>query len=219
MFEGIARLIHDNHNDCMNVDRATREIHRSRILTAASELFRARGVDGVSLAEVSSAAGLTHGAFYGHFASKASLAQAACRSAADEAVLRWRGRAEDARACGEDPLTAIIDRYLTLAHCDDAGGGCALAALGADAGRTDAAAIAGPLVEMANALVGVLADELAARNPARALEDCLTAARGAIVAMQGGLIMARTMRHGARGELAALEILAAARMTARRALD
>ena len=38
------------------------------------EMFRERGFDGVGVSEVMKAAGLTHGAFYAHFASKEALA-------------------------------------------------------------------------------------------------------------------------------------------------
>ena len=47
------------------------------ILEAAARLFRERGFDDVTVAEVMSAAGLTHGGFYGHFDSKEALIEAA----------------------------------------------------------------------------------------------------------------------------------------------
>src|SRR5271156_965753 len=47
--------------------------HRTRIMTAAARLFRRRGFDDVTVAEVMKEAGLTHGAFYGHFPSKEAL--------------------------------------------------------------------------------------------------------------------------------------------------
>ena len=52
--------------------------HRAAIVEAAARLFRERGLDGVGVAEITRAAGLTHGGFYGHFASKEALAQEAC---------------------------------------------------------------------------------------------------------------------------------------------
>ena len=47
--------------------------HRIRILAAAARLFRQRGFDDVTVAEVMKDAGLTHGAFYGYFPSKEAL--------------------------------------------------------------------------------------------------------------------------------------------------
>ena len=58
----------------MRVDPTTFAAHRAAILRQASRLFRRRGLGGVGVAEISRAAGLTHGAFYGHYPSKAALA-------------------------------------------------------------------------------------------------------------------------------------------------
>jgi TetR/AcrR family transcriptional repressor of nem operon len=48
-----------------------------RIVKEASRLFRERGFENVTVADVVKAAGLTHGAFYGRFASKEELHSAA----------------------------------------------------------------------------------------------------------------------------------------------
>src|SRR6516164_9199380 len=48
-----------------------------RIVKEASRLFRERGFENVTVAEVMKAAGLTHGAFYAHFGSKQELQAAA----------------------------------------------------------------------------------------------------------------------------------------------
>ncbi len=203
----------------MKVDRATQDLHRARLLAAGSRLFRDRGVGGVSVAEVSAAAGLTHGAFYGHYASKAELARASCQAAAAASVERWRGLAESARAESGDPLGAIIDAYLSMSHCSDPGAGCALAALGGEAGRPDNAHLAAVLGEMVQALTGVLAEELAHVRPLADAAVRRSAAQGALAAMQGGIVLARTLRQGPGGAAAADEVLAAARVAARRALD
>ena len=44
-----------------------------RILNESIRLFRERGFSGVSVDEVMKSAGLTHGPFYNHFASKEAL--------------------------------------------------------------------------------------------------------------------------------------------------
>ena len=51
--------------------RASRELagrHHEAIAKQSARLFRERGLNGVSVAEVMAGAGLTHGGFYGHFA-------------------------------------------------------------------------------------------------------------------------------------------------------
>ncbi len=48
--------------------------HREQLIGAASELFRERGVDGVSVPELMATTGMTHGGFYRHFASSQEVA-------------------------------------------------------------------------------------------------------------------------------------------------
>lgn len=110
----------------MRVTKAKVAEHRRSILESASRLFRQRGFKDVGVAEIMQASGLTHGAFYGHFRSKADLADAACREACIEGIQGWLRSAD---------LTAILDRYLTPAHRDDPARGCALSALGAEVSR------------------------------------------------------------------------------------
>ena len=57
----------------MKVSREQVAENRKAILDAAAELFQNRGFAGVSVGDVMNAAGLTHGAFYGYFASKEAL--------------------------------------------------------------------------------------------------------------------------------------------------
>src|SRR5579862_2729177 len=86
--------------------------HRAAITEASARLFREHGVDNVSVAELMAAAGLTHGGFYGHFASKDELAGAACRRAFGRSVERWKKRVadkDDHRAA----RSALTDSYLS----------------------------------------------------------------------------------------------------------
>src|SRR4029450_10014140 len=89
-------------------------------------LFRERGVDGVSVAEIMQAAGLTHGGFYGHFDSKAALAKGAL---GQKRSAPWRKRA-DAGGTRD-----YADAYLSTQHRDDPGNGCPVAGLSSEAAR------------------------------------------------------------------------------------
>lgn len=113
----------------MKVSRETREAHRSAILDAASRLFRERGPDGVGVAEITRAAGLTHGAFYGHFPSKEALLAEAVSGALEGAATRLRAAVSD-RSLGR-----YAAGYLGGEHRADRGGGCPVAALGGDMAR------------------------------------------------------------------------------------
>jgi TetR/AcrR family transcriptional regulator, transcriptional repressor for nem operon len=113
--------------------RVTREqsaANREKVLDVAGTLFRERGFDGIGVADIMKRAGLTHGGFYGQFASKDDLAaQASARVLANPG---WQERLTGKT----NPSFADVARgYLSPRHRDDPGTGCLLAAVGSDAGR------------------------------------------------------------------------------------
>src|SRR5262250_1683483 len=101
-----------------------------RIVKEASRLFRERGFDNVSVAEVMKAAGLTHGAFYAHFGSKEQLEAAAVAYGQKVSLERLR------RSNGKNSKGSYADRYLSPRHRDDPGDGCTMAALGPEVARS-----------------------------------------------------------------------------------
>lgn len=120
----------------MKVSKEQAAENRERILDAATRLFRERGFDGIGVADLMKQVGLTHGGFYGHFASKEDLMAKACQRAIDRALTYWQGKIDN-RHKG-DPLNAIVKAYLSPAHHDDPGNGCLVAALGSDVARQSA---------------------------------------------------------------------------------
>ena len=116
------------------VSKARAEANHQAIEDAASRLFRERGLDGVTVAEVMAEAGLTHGGFYAHYASKDALAAAACSSAFAVAAEKWRRRI-DAAATPQDARHTIAERYLRTAHCDPSSASCPTATLVTDVAR------------------------------------------------------------------------------------
>src|SRR5690242_4976133 len=119
--------------ESMRVTREQAAENHDRIVETAARLFRERGFEGVGVAELMQAAGLTHGGFYGHFESKEDLMERACERALEGSTERWRRRADGAR--GPAALRALARGYLTERHRDDPGNGCLLASLGPDAAR------------------------------------------------------------------------------------
>src|ERR1700691_1434809 len=117
----------------MRVSREKAAEHRERIIEAASSLFRAKGFGGIGVADIMKAADLTHGGFYGHFASKDDLVAQASRRTAARAAANWQRVVADAPG---QPYAALLRHYLTPRHRDEPGHGCAFAALGTDAGRS-----------------------------------------------------------------------------------
>lgn len=68
------------------VSKKQADENRQRVIAAASDLFRQKGVDRVGITELMKHAGLTHGGFYGQFQSKDQLAGEACAYAFDHAA-------------------------------------------------------------------------------------------------------------------------------------
>ncbi len=160
----------------MRVSREQVAENRRKILDVASRLFRERGFDAVTVADVMSAAGLTHGGFYGYFKSKDEL----IAQSLAEVVQGARG------ATSTLDLVTYAGRYLSPEHRDDCGGGCPLAALGAEASRQAQevrAALGGGL----GAQIDRFAASLGGVDPAEARR----AAIGGWAAMVGAVILAR----------------------------
>jgi TetR/AcrR family transcriptional regulator, transcriptional repressor for nem operon len=118
----------------MRVSREKALENREQIIETAARLLRTHGFDGIGVADIMKAAGLTHGGFYRNFASKDDLAVKASEHAiADTKALLKDGLAQQPK----DPFRELIERYVSSAHRDDPGSGCILPALAADAARRD----------------------------------------------------------------------------------
>src|SRR6266478_4891940 len=82
---------------------------RRRIVTAAAAEFRKNGIVATGLNDLMKAAGLTHGGFYKHFASKDQLVAEACAEAVEMIVEFVRN------AASKGPAAAS---YLSTRHRD-----------------------------------------------------------------------------------------------------
>lgn len=168
----------------MKVSREQAAENRERILQVAAKLFRERGFDGIGVADLMKSVGLTHGGFYGQFASKEDLAAQACARALAESAKRWDRLIEKA----EDPLTAVITSYLSARHQGDPGSGCAFAALGAEAPRRE------PAVGRAFAEgLGALIERLTRMMPNRAKAARREKALATMATLVGALVLARAV--------------------------
>src|SRR2546421_12804614 len=103
----------------MKVSREQAAQNRERIVEAAARLFRERGFEGIGVADLMKEAGLTHGGFYGHFASKNDLnAEASAPAPTQTLVLCHEG----ADGASSDPQPARARAYLASDQRDDLGG-------------------------------------------------------------------------------------------------
>jgi TetR/AcrR family transcriptional repressor of nem operon len=116
----------------MRVSRDQAEENRQTVIDVASRLFRERGFDGIGLKDLMKAAGLTQGAFYKQFESKADLVAQASKRAMERAFNRFSAAGA---ANPDDPLGAAVALYLSTEHREERMDGCPVAALGSDAGR------------------------------------------------------------------------------------
>ncbi|HEY1748769.1 MAG TPA: TetR/AcrR family transcriptional regulator [Xanthobacteraceae bacterium] len=116
----------------MRVSRDQAEENRQTVIDVASRLFRERGFDGIGLKGLMKAAGLTQGAFYKQFESKADLVAQASKRAMERAFNRFSAAGA---ANPDDPLGAAVALYLSTEHREERMDGCPVAALGSDAGR------------------------------------------------------------------------------------
>ena len=155
----------------MRITKERRQENHDRIVTIASEMFRARGFDGVSVAELMEQAGMTHGGFYNHFASKEALIAEAAARGFIETSERYAGYS----------VRDIVDAYISRTHRDARGQGCSAAALSGEAARLpdDTRSVFG---EGIAGLLAALEHGLAGQPDARAQSITLFAqAVGAVV--------------------------------------
>jgi TetR/AcrR family transcriptional regulator, transcriptional repressor for nem operon len=104
-----------------------------RIIHAAARSFREHGSEGQGLAQLMKDVGLTHGGFYRHFESKVDLYVDAIAKGFQESADGMVAAAATAPQGAQ--LRAIIERYLSLEHLEDPGGGCVLSTLAAEIAR------------------------------------------------------------------------------------
>lgn len=103
---------------------------RQAIVQSAARLFRERGIDGVTVAEIMEGAGLTHGGFPRHFSSKDELVKEALADV-------FHANAREPFIPAND-LQTLVNGYLSPSHRNAPGSGCVFAALGTEMARASA---------------------------------------------------------------------------------
>jgi TetR/AcrR family transcriptional repressor of nem operon len=168
----------------MRKSKAATAKTREHIVETASKQFRRYGISDAGLARLMAAAGLTHGGFYRHFASKDQLVTEACHKA-----LLSLTDGLDARIAGKSPnraLSLLLEKYLSRTHRDQPATGCVLAALGSELARSDAAtrdAATNGFLRLA----GLIARQLKSLPPDEAQDRSLAVA----AAMAGAITLSR----------------------------
>jgi TetR/AcrR family transcriptional repressor of nem operon len=103
---------------------------RAKIVAAAAHRIRESGLTGFSISDVMKDANLTHGGFYGHFASRDELVAAALAEALRESKVVYDSDLQLS-------LKQIVTQYLSRAHRDEPDEGCAVVALASEIHRSE----------------------------------------------------------------------------------
>jgi TetR/AcrR family transcriptional regulator, transcriptional repressor for nem operon len=165
----------------MGSSQADKAASHERIVTTASGRMRRDGIDSVSVAELMSEAGLTHGGFYRHFDSRDELVAEAIAAALTQGSARIQAAA---KLGGPEALAAIIDGYLSRLHRDKPETGCAVAALPTEIARTDPRARAAYSRQVRSYI-----ELLAELTPARDVDE----GHLILAALVGALVLARAV--------------------------
>lgn len=158
----------------MKVNREQVAKNRKAILVAASRLFREKGFQAVTVAEIMKAADLTHGGFYGHFKSK------------DDLIAQSLAHALKPDTDPEFDFHAFIDGYLSPRHRDNIADGCPIAALASET-RHQTPEACETMTKGVQARVEQMSNVL----PAKDADEKRRAAIGSWAAMVGAIILAR----------------------------
>ena len=199
----------------MGHSQAEKAQNRERILKKAAEQIRDTGLESVSVGPLMRSVNLTHGGFYGHFASRSELLAhaleralregeaaskaarnaAAAKAAKSGTAAKTAGGESAARAGGDSAQPAgyatLLRSYLSRAHRDSRKSGCAIAALASDVARADEASR-----EVMEAHVERFVENVKQAMGARDEERALLAAS----AMVGGLLLSRIVTDPKRSD-------------------
>src|SRR5229473_412946 len=110
----------------MGHSRRDKQTTHERIVRVAAKRFRERGLEGIGVADVMKEAGVTVGGFYRHFGSRDELVVEALATAFKDLDV-WEEHTAD--------MVHLLQNYLTEAHRDAPGTGCAMGALLGDMTR------------------------------------------------------------------------------------
>ncbi|MCS7480399.1 TetR/AcrR family transcriptional regulator [Umezawaea endophytica] len=172
--------------------------NRQNILDAAGRMFRSQGIDAVGIAELMKEAGLTHGGFYNHFASKSDLVVEVYGASFAASLGSLAQTIEDGPDQGGSPLERVVVGYLSTEHRDSPDGGCPSASLVTDAGRHGEAAQSAYAEGVEGYLTGFAAEflrEAEEEGHELAPSEARRKAVRLLSEMVGALMLARAVRH------------------------
>jgi len=167
---------------------------RKRIVEEAAKAYRQFGLHGISTAEIMMRAGLTHGGFYAHFASKNALVAEAVALAGASAS---EGYVKTAASASPDKrLWSVAESYLSSRHREHPESGCPIAALGSELAR-ERDGLRKKFATHVQALLANLSRCVNSTDEKVRLQQ----ATGTFAAMVGGIILARALENYTEADL------------------
>lgn len=175
----------------MDVVPSRKQLTHDRILDTAARALRGTGFHGVGVADVMKQAGLTHGGFYAHFASRDALLAEALEHAGADSRARLQKAMAAGEAKGQSRLRALVENYLSDRHLGSPESGCPVAALASEMPR-QADAVREAAATRVRSLIALVET---------VLPDDVPTGTAAVVASQlvGSLQVARMLGDNAQG--------------------
>ena len=163
-----------------------KEVTHDRIVEVASRAIRRSGYDGTGVADIMKEAGLTHGGFYAHFASRdALLAEAGDRAGADAVALAAKVAAS---APPGQAIKAIMEAYLSPQHIASIEHGCPVSALASEMPRQ-----APEVRQVATVHIKEMIDVLARQMPEWGQPEAHEQAMALLASLIGTTMLARAV--------------------------
>lgn len=169
-----------------NDSQSRKEITHARIVETAAKAIRRSGYSGTGVADIMKEAGLTHGGFYAHFASRdAMLAEAASHAGAATIAITEQVFASVPK---DQRLWALMNAYLSSEHTANIEMGCSFAALGSEMHR-QAPEVRAASTQRIKETISLIESELSDQNLPNAHEEALLM----VSTMVGTLMLARAV--------------------------
>ncbi|QND41075.1 TetR/AcrR family transcriptional regulator (plasmid) [Rhizobium leguminosarum bv. viciae] len=183
---------------------------RTRVIAAAGRVFRQEGYGGAGIDALTKAAGVTNGAFYGHFKSKGEAFRTAVLAGLEE--LR-QGIATLKASQPKDWLTTFVGYYLGYKRTCDLGESCALPSLSPDVMRADDETRSAYTAELKRLIeevaVGLPEGEISGQSERRREDQAILL----LAMLSGGVTLARAASDPALSKRIA-DVIAQAALTA-----
>jgi TetR/AcrR family transcriptional repressor of nem operon len=169
----------------MKVNKEKVAENRAALVDAGAKLLKQKGFDGVGVIEISAQAGLTQGALYGQFATKAALAAEACRQDLASGLRDWIS----CRGVGDNDALAYVECYLRKEHVDDIATGCPMATYSGEIVRQEPV-VAEAFASGASSMIDLMEEALLKEMPPEAARS---RALFLIAALAGTVSMTRAL--------------------------